>query len=33
MAIRELWGVKLFSQLTWQGRKNLAHRNWQLKKQ
>ena len=23
----------MFSRLTWQGRKNLAHRNWQLKKQ
>ena len=32
MAIKELLSFVLFSQLTLQGRKNLAHRNWQLNK-
>ena len=33
MAMKEFLSVVMFSQSTLQGRKNLALRNWQLKKQ
>ena len=32
MALRELWGVKMFSWSTLQGCKNLAQRNWESNK-